>query len=100
MNESLGFFALTAAPSLLLAYRPPTPLGSPRLPLSDPLPGLPWQPLPANGHSLSPGVDLRDKECPFAGRVRRVRSGEPLWRVHQAEFGALAPESDPIDPRF
>lgn len=30
----------------------------------------------------------------------RFTSGEPLWRVHQAVFGVLALESDPIDPRL
>ncbi|WP_022879171.1 polynucleotide kinase-phosphatase [Microbacterium sp. B19] len=32
--------------------------------------------------------------------LRRVTSGEPLWRVHEAVFGVLALESDPIDPRL
>ena len=26
--------------------------------------------------------------------------GEPLWRVHQAVFGVLALESEPVDPRL
>jgi hypothetical protein len=25
---------------------------------------------------------------------------EPLWRVHQAVFGVLALESEPVDPRL
>lgn len=32
--------------------------------------------------------------------LRRVTVGEPLWRVHEAVFGVLALESDPIDPRL
>lgn len=32
--------------------------------------------------------------------LRRVTSGEPLWRVHEAVFGVLALESDPLDPRL
>ncbi len=32
--------------------------------------------------------------------VRRAAAGEPLWRVHEAVFGVLALESDPIDPRL
>ena len=32
--------------------------------------------------------------------LRRFSAGEPLWRVHQAVFGVLALESDPIDPRL
>ncbi|MGB4777601.1 polynucleotide kinase-phosphatase [Microbacterium sp.] len=32
--------------------------------------------------------------------LRRVTGGEPLWRVHEAVFGVLALESDPIDPRL
>jgi len=27
-------------------------------------------------------------------------AGEPLWRVHQAVFGVLALESEPVDPRL
>ena len=30
----------------------------------------------------------------------RVVSGEPLWRVHEAVFGVLALESEPVDPRL
>ncbi|GKQ38377.1 polynucleotide kinase-phosphatase, partial [Streptomyces sp. A012304] len=26
--------------------------------------------------------------------------GEPLWRVHEAVFGVLALESEPVDPRL
>jgi polynucleotide kinase-phosphatase len=32
--------------------------------------------------------------------LRRVTGGEPLWRVHEAVFGILALESDPLDPRL
>jgi len=32
--------------------------------------------------------------------VRRAAAGEPLWRIHEAVFGVLALESDPIDPRL
>lgn len=30
----------------------------------------------------------------------RLARGEPLWRVHQAVFGVLALESEPVDPRL
>ncbi|MBO2454001.1 polynucleotide kinase-phosphatase [Actinomadura barringtoniae] len=30
----------------------------------------------------------------------RLAGGEPLWRVHQAVFGVLALESEPVDPRL
>lgn len=30
----------------------------------------------------------------------RVVSGEPMWRVHEAVFGVLALESEPVDPRL
>ncbi|MFV0372814.1 polynucleotide kinase-phosphatase [Microbacterium sp.] len=32
--------------------------------------------------------------------LRRFTAGEPLWRVHEAVFGVLALESEPIDPRL
>ncbi|MDO5092525.1 MAG: hypothetical protein Q4D79_03750 [Propionibacteriaceae bacterium] len=32
--------------------------------------------------------------------VDRFVAGEPLWRVHEAVFGVLALESDPVDPRL
>ncbi|BDZ47770.1 polynucleotide kinase-phosphatase [Frondihabitans sucicola] len=32
--------------------------------------------------------------------VERFVAGEPLWRVHQAVFGVLALESEPVDPRL
>lgn len=32
--------------------------------------------------------------------LHRFTAGEPQWRVHQAVFGVLALESDPIDPRL
>ncbi|MDX3260825.1 polynucleotide kinase-phosphatase [Streptomyces sp. MI02-2A] len=30
----------------------------------------------------------------------RLAEGEPLWRVHEAAFGVLALESEPVDPRL
>jgi protein phosphatase len=30
----------------------------------------------------------------------RVARGEPLWRVHECVFAALAPQSEPVDPRL
>ncbi|MFJ1733698.1 polynucleotide kinase-phosphatase [Streptomyces sp. NPDC088254] len=30
----------------------------------------------------------------------RLGEGEPLWRVHEAVFGVLALESEPVDPRL
>lgn len=32
--------------------------------------------------------------------LRRFAAGEPLWRVHEAVFGVLALESEPVDPRL
>lgn len=32
--------------------------------------------------------------------VDRLVAGEPLWRVHEAVFGVLALESEPVDPRL
>jgi hypothetical protein len=32
--------------------------------------------------------------------LSRFVAGEPLWRVHQAVFGVLALESEPVDPRL
>lgn len=32
--------------------------------------------------------------------LERFVAGEPLWRVHEAVFGVLALESDPVDPRL
>ncbi|QNS03613.1 polynucleotide kinase-phosphatase [Streptomyces xanthii] len=32
--------------------------------------------------------------------VERLAGGEPLWRVHEAVFGVLALESEPVDPRL
>lgn len=32
--------------------------------------------------------------------LRRLVAGEPLWRVHEAVFGVLALESEPVDPRL
>ncbi|WP_019631305.1 polynucleotide kinase-phosphatase [Actinomadura atramentaria] len=32
--------------------------------------------------------------------LRRLAEGEPLWRRHQAVFGVLALESEPVDPRL
>ncbi|MEU2435928.1 polynucleotide kinase-phosphatase [Streptomyces rubradiris] len=30
----------------------------------------------------------------------RLADGEPLWRIHEAAFGVLALESEPVDPRL
>ncbi len=35
-----------------------------------------------------------------AEALARCVAGEPLWRVHQAVFGVLALESEPVDPRL
>ncbi|MBK7820383.1 MAG: polynucleotide kinase-phosphatase [Tessaracoccus sp.] len=32
--------------------------------------------------------------------VQRLVAGEPLWRIHEAVFGVLALESEPVDPRL
>ena len=32
--------------------------------------------------------------------LERLARGEPLWRVHEAVFGVLALESEPVDPRL
>ncbi|MFJ8003753.1 polynucleotide kinase-phosphatase [Streptomyces fagopyri] len=32
--------------------------------------------------------------------LERMAEGEPLWRVHEAVFGVLALESEPVDPRL
>ncbi|WP_256105918.1 polynucleotide kinase-phosphatase [Streptomyces sp. ODS05-4] len=32
--------------------------------------------------------------------LERLADGEPLWRVHEAVFGVLALESEPVDPRL
>lgn len=32
--------------------------------------------------------------------LQRLVDGEPLWRVHEAVFGVLALESEPVDPRL
>ncbi|HEX6819226.1 MAG TPA: hypothetical protein VF120_12690, partial [Ktedonobacterales bacterium] len=32
--------------------------------------------------------------------LERFVRREPLWRVHQAVFGVLALESEPVDPRL
>ena len=32
--------------------------------------------------------------------LERMARGEPLWRVHECVFGALALESEPVDPRL
>ncbi|MER7678113.1 polynucleotide kinase-phosphatase [Streptomyces sp. NPDC096934] len=32
--------------------------------------------------------------------LERLGEGEPLWRVHEAVFGVLALESEPVDPRL
>ncbi len=35
-----------------------------------------------------------------AEALRRLTSGEPLWRVHECVFAVLALESEPVDPRL
>jgi len=35
-----------------------------------------------------------------AEALERFVRREPLWRVHQAVFGVLALESEPVDPRL
>jgi protein phosphatase len=42
---------------------------------------------------------LREFALGVESLERFVRS-EPLWRVHQAVFGVLALESEPVDPRL
>jgi hypothetical protein len=42
---------------------------------------------------------LREHGLGLEALTRFVR-GEPLWRVHQAVFGVLALESEPVDPRL
>ena len=32
--------------------------------------------------------------------LERAARGEPLWRIHEAVFGVLALESEPVDPRL
>ena len=32
--------------------------------------------------------------------IDRLVAGDPVWRVHEAVFGVLALESDPVDPRL
>ncbi|MBT2383765.1 polynucleotide kinase-phosphatase [Streptomyces sp. ISL-11] len=32
--------------------------------------------------------------------LERLAAGEPLWRIHEAVFGVLALESEPVDPRL
>lgn len=32
--------------------------------------------------------------------IDRLVAGEPLWRIHEAVFGVLALESEPVDPRL
>ena len=32
--------------------------------------------------------------------LERGARGEPLWRIHEAVFGVLALESEPVDPRL
>ena len=32
--------------------------------------------------------------------LERGARGDPLWRIHEAVFGVLALESEPVDPRL
>ncbi len=45
------------------------------------------------------GLALREHALGVEALTRFV-AGEPLWRVHQAVFGVLALESEPVDPRL
>jgi polynucleotide kinase-phosphatase len=45
------------------------------------------------------GLALREHRLGLEALARHAR-GEPLWRVHQAVFGVLALESEPVDPRL
>jgi hypothetical protein len=72
-----------------------------------------------------PGIEVRGREhlrivygpdCTETANLRRLRdrdvghkrsmaverfvAGEPTWRVHQAVFGVLAMESEPVDARL
>lgn len=49
------------------------------------------------GHKRS--MALREYALGVEG-VERFVADEPLWRVHQAVFGVLAMESEPVDPRL
>jgi hypothetical protein len=45
------------------------------------------------------GLAVREHALGIEALTRFV-AGEPLWRVHQAVFGVLALESEPVDPRL
>ncbi|CAM3842407.1 polynucleotide kinase-phosphatase [Nocardiopsis rhodophaea] len=45
------------------------------------------------------GLAMREHKLGLEALARHAR-GEPLWRVHQAVFGVLALESEPVDPRL
>ncbi|RIJ53411.1 hypothetical protein DZG00_00950 [Clavibacter lycopersici] len=48
-----------------------------------------------------PGTEVRGRECALGVEaVERFVAGETTWRVHQAVFGVLAMESEPVDPRL
>lgn len=49
------------------------------------------------GSSLAPYVN--DRPYASSWMVVKPSAGEPTWRVHQAVFGVLAMESEPVDPR-
>ncbi|MCS4276697.1 protein phosphatase [Mycetocola sp. BIGb0189] len=49
------------------------------------------------GHKRS--LALREHALGIEALTRFVQ-GEPLWRVHEAVFGILALESEPVDPRL
>jgi 3' terminal RNA ribose 2'-O-methyltransferase Hen1 len=54
------------------------------------------------------GADVAHRKRSLAERehalgveaLRRFVGNEPLWRVHEAVFGVLALESEPVDPRL
>ncbi|MEU5884228.1 polynucleotide kinase-phosphatase [Spirillospora sp. NPDC047279] len=66
----------------------------------------PDYPEPANldrlrGRSLGRKRSLAMREHALGlEALDRLTAGEPLWRVHQAVFGVLALESEPVDPRL
>ncbi|PSK92951.1 polynucleotide kinase-phosphatase [Murinocardiopsis flavida] len=45
------------------------------------------------------GLALSEHKLGVESLARHAR-GEPLWRVHEPVFGALALESEPVDPRL
>ena len=56
------------------------------------------------GCEARPGRETRAGRCVSSRSASRAWSAssrrEPLWRMHQAVFGVLALESEPVDPRL